>query len=249
MNRSLIILALLLFGAQVLTAQSDAVVPMTIRNNNYYNESLRQANLARLAYDAGDFDASIRYSEEAMRYANLSDEYVNLRLKMWDVDKAIYAAGKRLDYAYTLNAPARFPLEYSNAQAAYAEARSFRTAEMWDEAIEAANRVLAILAYIDARPGEMAETGRTDGVSGLPAQYTVRTWESVKDCLWNIAGRPWVYDDPRQWRLLYEANKTKMPETDNPDLIHPGMVLDIPNIRGEMRQGMWDANTGYSPLP
>jgi len=36
-----------------------------------------------------------------------------------------------------------------------------------------------------------------------------------------------------------------MPERDNPDLILPGMVLNIPSIRGETRQGMWQEGTEY----
>ena len=50
MKRSIVILALLLIGTQVMfvSAQSEANVPSSIRNNNYYNESLRLTNLARL---------------------------------------------------------------------------------------------------------------------------------------------------------------------------------------------------------
>jgi hypothetical protein len=47
------------------------------------------------------------------------------------------------------------------------------------------------------------------------------------------------------WKVLYEANKSKMPDPDNPDLIEPGMVLDIPSIRGEFRRGMWDPGNTY----
>ncbi|MDR0496088.1 MAG: hypothetical protein LBH42_00580 [Treponema sp.] len=86
----------------------------------------------------------------------------------------------------------------------------------------------------------------SDGVSPLPSQYTVRPWSSSRDCLWNIAGYPWVYGDPYQWRLLYNANRSKMPEPDNPNLIEPGMVLDVPSIMGEIRQGMWDPTKTYN---
>jgi len=265
MNRCILILALLLIGTQAMfvSAQSEVNVPSSIRNNNYYNESLRLTNLARLSYEQGDYDASTRYSEEAIRNAELSDEYVRLRLKMFETDRAINTARRRLDYASSINAASRFPTEYGQAQVAYGEARSFRAVENWDEAIFAANRVLAYLANIGggsvavgdaggsaagSTTGSSASSGGTAGAGGrstLPAQYTVRTWESVRDCLWNIAGQPWVYDDPWQWRRLYEANRAKMPDSDNPDLIEPGMVLDIPSIRGEARQGMWDPNATY----
>ena len=234
----IIILALLLSGSVViqLASASELDVPLVIRNNRYYDESLRLTNLARLAYMDGDYDASIQYSEEAIRYSQLSDEYVRLRLKMAETDRAISNAAGRLEYAASINAAARFPSEYSNAQAAYGEARSLRTAERWDDAIAAANRVLAFLAFTDRSP---------DGFDAFPAQYMVRTWENYWDCLWNIAARPWAYNDPQQWRLLYEANRWRMPESGNPDLIEPGMVLDIPSIRGETRRGVWDSSGVY----
>ena len=236
MKRGLTILVILLLGSRIIAAAADGDIPLTIRNNKYYNESLRFANMARLAYDNGDYDASTGYSEEAMRYANLSDEYVKLRLKMWEVDKAISAAGKRLDYAFSINAKARYPEEYKEAEFSYAEAISFRSAEKWDDALDAANRVLAVLAYIDGKVPEP-----------LPAQYTVRAWSTFKDCFWNIAGRPWAYNDPFKWKVLYEANKTKIPDINNPDLIEPGTILDIPSVKGEFRQGMWTISGTYIP--
>jgi nucleoid-associated protein YgaU len=41
------------------------------------------------------------------------------------------------------------------------------------------------------------------------------------------------------WKVLYNANKSKMPDPNNPDLIEPGMVIDIPSVKGETREGMW----------
>ena len=54
-----------------------------------------------------------------------------------------------------------------------------------------------------------------------------------------------MYNDPWQWRRLYDANKSKIPDSNNPDIIEPGMVIDIPSIMGETRQGMWDASKTY----
>jgi tetratricopeptide (TPR) repeat protein len=242
MKYSPIILVFLLIGnlAAAAAQETGTDVPLSLRNNGYYMDSLRYANMARLAYGEGDYDNSIKYSEEAIRYAELSDAYVKLRLKMWETDRAIFAAGKRLEYAASINAASKYPEEYGEALAAYSDARSFRVAERWDSAIEAANRVLAVLSGLGGTGTAIA------GADTLPAQYTVRTWSTFKDCLWNIAGRPWAYNDPYKWKILYEMNKTRMPESGNPDLIEPGMVLDIPSIKGEARQGMWDPNRDYS---
>ncbi|GHU22941.1 hypothetical protein FACS1894164_06300 [Spirochaetia bacterium] len=82
-----------------------------------------------------------------------------------------------------------------------------------------------------------------------PAQYTVRSWYTTRDCLWNIASWPWVYGDATKWTRLYNANRDKLPEPENPDLILPDMVLDIPSLKGEIREGMWSENIVYQPLP
>ena len=245
MKKNLIIVlsAILLLGSAALVsaAAGDEEIPTSIRNNKYFVESVRLTILAQQAYDEGDFDASSEYSREAVRFAALSDEFVRLQLKIRETDDAIAAARERLDYAASVNAATRFPGEYNRAQAAFGEARSHRAAERWDPAIDAAKRVLVALAYIG---GEQPPVGPVQ----LPAQYTVRTWVSYKDCLWNIAGQPWAYNNPWQWKRLYEANKAKLPKADNPDLIEPGMVLDIPSIKGEARQGMYDPSRTYSPL-
>jgi hypothetical protein len=96
-------------------------------------------------------------------------------------------------------------------------------------------------------PGQPQPT--PSGAYALPAQYTVGTWAATKDCLWNIAGLASVYNDPWQWRTLYNANRASLPDPNNPDLIHPGMVLVIPSIRGETRDGMYVAGRNYVSLP
>ena len=254
MNRGLVILALMLFGIQTLAlAVTDVEVPVNIRNNNFFIESLRYNNLARLAFDEGKYVESTHYSEEAIRFAYLSDEYVLLRLKMMECDSAIAAAQTRLE-SLSANS-ARYPTEYSRAQTAFSEARSLRTAERWDDAIVAASRVLAALvnvadSLISQQPIAQQQTPGPGGeiVHPLPSQYMVRTWAVHGDCLWNIAGRPWVYNDPTQWRRIYEANIDRMPQRNNPDLIVPGMILQIPSISGESRLGMWEEGREYQPL-
>jgi len=244
---------ILLFGTQMLAAQTPGTdVPGNIRNNRYFLESVRLANLAEQAYEEGDYDASTVYSQEAVRYAELSDEFVRHQLKMKEADDAIAAARKRLDYATSVNAATRYQLEYGRAQVALAEARAFRAADKLDEAIDAANRVLAALAYVSAEeapppptPAPAAPPPIVPDTPGLPARYIVRTWSDYRDCLWNIAAQPWVYNDPWKWKVLYEANKSKLPDASNPNLILPGMVMDIPSIKGETRQGTWEAGKGY----
>ena len=220
-------------------ASSDAepVIPQNIRNNQYYLESLRLTKLAQDSYDQGDYDVSSDYAREAIRYAELSDQYVALQLIIKETNDAIAAARQRLEWASSSGASKQYPDEYGEAENYYDASLTARSVEDWNGAIESANKVIEILAYIQAPDAR-----------SLPAQYTVRPWAVSKDCLWNIAGRSWAYGDPNQWRLIYNANRSKMPQPDNPDLIHPGMVLDIPSIKGEARQGLWDSGKTYDPL-
>jgi nucleoid-associated protein YgaU len=231
-------------------------VPASLRNNRYYMESLRLTDLAQESYEFGDYDGSTRYAEEALRYAQLSDEYVALQLKIKEADDAIATAKSRIDWAAQTGAAQKNPEEYGAAEEAYGEATACREEEAWDDAIAAAARVVDLLAYIDGSAPAVAKTpvpatpppASPEARALLPARYTVRPWAVSKDCFWNIAGRPWVYGDPYKWRLLYNANKAKLPDPNNPDLIEPDMVLDIPSVQGESREGAWDADKSYPPL-
>ena len=53
-----------------------------------------------------------------------------------------------------------------------------------------------------------------------PDSYTV-----IKgDCLWNIAKKDYIYNDPFKWPRIYESNKDKIKD---PDLIYPKQVFTI----------------------
>lgn len=54
--------------------------------------------------------------------------------------------------------------------------------------------------------------------------YTVGTWRKDRDCLWNIAKKPEIYNDPFAWPKIWHANSDAIK---NPDLIYPGQQLTI----------------------
>jgi nucleoid-associated protein YgaU len=55
--------------------------------------------------------------------------------------------------------------------------------------------------------------------------YTVGTWARDRDCLWNIAKKPAVYDNAFLWPKIWQGNKDQIT---NPDIIKPGQKLKIP---------------------
>lgn len=218
------------------SADTTSVVPAALVNNQYYLESIRYKNLADESFDYGDYDAAAGYAAEALRYAQLSDEYIAEQMAAREADKAIAAASKRLEWAVSVGVDKTYPAEYAEADDAYGVAIDAYSAKDYAAAIDAAQRVLVALANVEE-------------IAPLPAQYTVRTWAENRDCFWNISGYPFVYGDPTKWRVLYQANKAKLRQPENPDLIHPGLILDIPSINGERRAGMWVSGRAYAPLP
>jgi nucleoid-associated protein YgaU len=71
--------------------------------------------------------------------------------------------------------------------------------------------------------------------------YTVGTWAQDRDCLWNISGKIEIYGDPFQWPKIWQANQEKI---NNPDIIFPGQVLQIPE-KGPMDASVKKAARRY----
>jgi len=194
-------------------------------NNQYMLENLRLIGLAEGAFADSKYDDAVKYAQEANKYAQLSDEYVRQQIKIKEALDAIAAARARLDQVKQLNAHVKYAAIYEKAEQTFTEAMAFRSKEEWDPAKNSALAVIAILSEIPGAPV-------------LAAQYRVKTWISYKDCLWNIAAKNEIYGDPWKWRVIYNANRGKLPEPGNPDLVEPGTILDIPSIKGEYRAGI-----------
>ena len=63
MKRLITAVLLVLMAAVTIAAdETEPVIPRSLRNNRYFTESLRLSNLARLSYNAGDYDASTNYA-------------------------------------------------------------------------------------------------------------------------------------------------------------------------------------------
>ena len=229
------------------TPEAERVIPASLLNNQYYLQSIRLNEQAKDAFEEGNYDASASYAEQAAEYARLSDEYINMRL----AETAFARAHSRYTWAGSVGAATRYPTQYRTAGTAYNEAVAARQGEDWNKVFDSSNRVLAALAdvrspegeagsYASALPPKPVQSTTTPVQGALPAQYTVRQWNNTGDCFSTIAGWSWVYGDATEWRRLYDANKFKIPDPNNPHLILPGMILDIPSLHGETRSGMWE---------
>jgi nucleoid-associated protein YgaU len=232
-------------GPEVSSAQEssdDDAPPISynLKRNQYFLESLRLKSLSNLAIIEGEYEQAETYADEAIRYAQLSDEFIAARLLRKRALNAIADASGHIRWAEGAQAPRYYPNEFKSAKEHYAQALDAETTEDWDSVLEYALMVEQDLANVAAPPpkGEIPP-----GMPKSPTQYTVRPWDIFGDCFWNIA--EWFYKDHYKWPILYEANKDKIPDPDNPNLIDVGTVIDIPSVNGELREGIWDSGRPY----
>ncbi|MDR0383020.1 MAG: hypothetical protein LBH50_03440 [Spirochaetaceae bacterium] len=267
----LIILAQVCFFVSAAATDHSGETFSNIRKNEHLAESVRLQKLARQAFAGGYYDKAEKYAEDAIRAAMTSDMYVGSQVKMYTVDVMMENALERLAMADSAEIKRLYPDEFYSAKTYYNLGLIAAEAREWNVAIDNAGKVIKTLAAVRlpvAAPEEapVAEISAEDAAvtealaenapkedttveqTPYPAQYVVRSWEAYGDCFWNIAGKSWVYGDPRRWPLLYNANKKKLPDPNNPDLIEPGMVIDIPSLKGEKRSGIWNPANAYSPL-
>ena len=219
----------LIFVAVLMTA---SVFAASYKNNTYQKLADEYTKKAEKAMDAGEYDDAIKYSEEAQKNAELSKAFVARMLAMGEAEDNIKLAKNRLAWAEKIDAPNIYPMAYTAAKENLENAETSFDAEEWGRANEYAKLSLAALEGV-------TET------TPLPAEYIVRPWAETKDCYWNISGRPYVYNNPLLWENLYQANKSKMPKPEDPNLILPGMKMTIPSLTGEYRTGTYDPKKEY----
>lgn len=71
--------------------------------------------------------------------------------------------------------------------------------------------------------------------------YTVGTWAKDRDCLWNIAKKPTIYNDAFMWPKIWMGNTDQIK---NPDIIYPKQVLQVP-VKGEKSSDEQKAERRY----
>ena len=227
MKKLLIIAAAVLF--------SSAVFAVSYKNNTYQKLAREYTVKAQKALDAGEYVLAEEYAKKAEENAALSDEYIKHMLARDNADKQIKLAQDCLNNAQKIRADVNFPIAYEAAGKYMEEALSAYGNENFEKAAETAKLVLETLAGVYE-------------ITPLPKYYVVKPWATSKDCFWNISGRPYVYGNPFLWENLYEANKNSLPKKNNPNLILPGMKMEIPSIKGEFREGTYSPNVEYTPF-
>lgn len=127
------------------------------------------------------------------------------------------------------------PDQIARVSDAVDKAKTAFETEDYEESITNSQRAISLLEQI--------------GAGGLlPKFYTVRLIPRKRDSFWRISAYDFVYGDGKYWKTLYDKNKNKLRDPNNPDLIHPGQSFEIPSLRGEQRAGTYDPNKKYGSI-
>ncbi len=232
-KRASLLLALVLMASASLFAQNS------LFDNQNYRRSLQLQQMSKAAYDSGDYLKAVEYSTQAEELSKIARAEAEAQLLLWNANAWKNRAATRIAYGEKVEAATRYTDVWAQAKTAYALAVAEFDGKRYESSIEASKQTIKLLEVLEPLPKTAAQPKPAAAAPALPAFYTVRLIESARDCLWRIAEYSFVYGDPWQWKVLYEANKDKMPRPEDPDLILPGMVLAIPSINGEVRSGTW----------
>ncbi|MBN2545426.1 MAG: LysM peptidoglycan-binding domain-containing protein [Spirochaetes bacterium] len=84
-----------------------------------------------------------------------------------------------------------------------------------------------------------------EGEEIFPKFYVVKLDIKKRDCLWRISNFTFIYNNRYEWKRLWEANKGILKNPENPHLIFPEQIIEIPSLKGEIREGYYDPNKKY----
>ena len=207
-----------------------AVGAQSLQDNEYYRKMVELKRQSEAAFNEGDYAEAKRLADEASGYKELSDQWIETQLAAYRARSALVRVKDMLMNLDNAANRKHYPEELAEGRSLYDRAYAeFHDNENYAASLTASRRAMEVLSTVEYI------------MSGiLPAAYRVRLLPGNTDCLWNIAGYEFVYGDPFAWRLLYNANKDKLPEPANPHLILPDMILSIPEREGEKRTGTWD---------
>jgi nucleoid-associated protein YgaU len=236
----------ILVGASALMALvAVGLNAQSLLDNEFYKKAVLQRQQSEDAYQNGDYDAAAGLAKESKANFEKSDAYVKKMMGFYRANGWLQRAKERFAFVKEVAAAVNFKSALEEAS------RDIEHAKIMLDAEEYVRSAYLSQAAIEAMK-DIPDMMTVDTVEGqpapLPASYTVRLIMARRDCFWRIAGYPFVYNDPHQWKTLYEANKELLTNPDNPDLIEPGQVFTIPSLQGEAREGEYDPEKTYTPF-
>lgn len=178
-------------------------------------------------FEGKKYSESIEKSEYAM---DLMDMIINKDKFKAEAEQMLKKAEAALTDASNKNDADQNADLINKARGVYDDAVAAYDNEIYNDSIDLSIKVINMLSAISP---------------ALPKYYRVRLIPDNRDCLWKIAEYYFVYQDRNQWQIIYERNKEVFKEPDNPHLIYPGQVFEIPSLKGERRDDTYNPEKEY----
>ena len=242
MKRNLTVLILAVIALVLFAGTAGA---QSLLDNPDFKKAEDLQAKAQAALQAGDYDQAAAYAAQAKDSAKRSEDYVNMMVLKYQANGWIKTAQNRLVDVKEMGAEERYPEEWKQASEEFANAQLTFKGAKYEESIDHSKKVIALLQDIQPAVQEELPYSAEVEVPVFPKYYVVRLIPADRDCFNKISGYPFIYNDKYKWRVLYEANKEKLRQPNNPHLINPGQVFIIPSILGEKREGTWDPDKDY----
>ncbi|HLF15644.1 MAG TPA: hypothetical protein VI932_12230 [Bacteroidota bacterium] len=221
-------------------------VPEVVYAQEEMTKDQWQAEMTRL---------TARKTELAAQMTKLDADLAALKTQN---EKAAADVGACEDALYAMLGVTRAEVEAFDRELGTIESRVAELQRMSDaELLNHRDEVIAM----DARLAEMAKSKIAliprygNRISGLQAKiaalmkslqrektYTVGTWSRDRDCLWNIAKKPDLYNNAWLWPKIWQGNRDMIRD---PDIIQPSWILKIPEGTELSREEKSAANRYY----
>ncbi|MFW6362324.1 MAG: hypothetical protein ACOC0D_00645 [Spirochaeta sp.] len=208
------------------------------------NAEMRQAReyerQAEQAIEEGAYEEAIEYAEQAAEYAERGRETAQQLALGYRADTLRNRADSRLYYARRIGVPSQDEETYDEAVEVFEQGAQQLEDEEYQDSIDSFQEVLDLLEGFQPRRFVAERPEAFEPAAENPQYYIVRLIPERRDSFWRIAEYDFVYGDPWLWPRLYERNKDLLQDPENPDLIQPGMMFEIPRREGEERAGVWN---------
>ena len=219
-----VIIVVLLYGI--------IAVGESLFDNPDYKKAKELNRMAEKAFSEGEYDKAYEYAEEAKQYIEKADAYANMLVLKHRANTMMVKASKRITYAKSEGVGTNFPQQFQSALSDYEKAKDTYGSERYESSITYSEKVIMSLENVLPK-------------APLPKYYKVRLIPKKRDCFWRISEYDFIYNDPWKWEIIYDANKEKLKNPDNPHFIFPGQLFVIPSINGEIREGTYDPKKKY----
>lgn len=237
------IIGLVILAVVVLTTLGA----QNLKDNEYQKAGREYERQAQSAMNDGRYDEASEFADLAAIEYRKSREYADMMRLKFRAANAINLAQRTITDVSSFKATAdAYASEIAEAKKLLSEARELFAAENWTDSRAKAEESYGLLK--DIRRVDTTKNTKATSSLILPRYYTVVARPKNTDCYWNISARAGVYNNPLLWENLWHANKSSMKDPNNPHLIFPGMIIEIPSVEGEKREGHYDPDKDYSNL-